>query len=435
MSKSILSEGDRKKQASELIKNADKLLKGGDPVAAFDSIQQAIELDPGNLYAQAYCERIKGILQKTGVTLPEEPVRKVQPVVEQPPVQPPSIPATPPPVPSPKAEEPPKPKPQPAPKKKEPEEKLRKLAAIMFTDMVSYTSLAQTNESLAIRLVETQQKLIRPLFQKHDGKEIKTVGDAFLAEFVSVLQAVRCALEIQNSISSRNLKTAKGEQFHLRIGVHLGDIIYKDNDIYGDGVNIASRIQSMAEPGGIYVSQDVYNQIRNRDEFILEYIGEIELKNIITPVPIYKVLTESEIRRKEEEEAVKIATREGIQEAQTMRIEEFLTKAKQLMGKGALQESLIEITKILQISTQHPEARLIESQIRNKRIEIISKQIEQTKRLPHQQMLDLYKDSLQYALKEGPLTPDEIHILHEWRSELQLTDEDHNSLMQSLSKQ
>ncbi len=471
-------DNERKKQAGELIKNADKFLKAGDPVSAFQANEQALQLDPNNLYALAYRDRIKAALVKSGIPEPTVPpvviaqlaipVMEVQPppVVAIP--APPPIAVAPPPAPKPevkKVEEKPvvqqkveKPKTEP-PKVIEPKVeqsvkppivektkqeiahhdaensgKLRKLAAIMFTDMVGYTALSQTRESLAIKLLSTQQKLIRPLLQKFDGKEIKVVGDAFLAEFVSVLQAARCGIEIQKAMRQHNAKAPDDEHIQLRIGIHLGDIVYQDNDIYGDGVNIASRIQAHAQPGGIYVSQDVYNQIRNRDEFIIEYVGEIELKNIINPIPIYKLLSETEIRQKEEEEAMNAAVKEGIQEAQKKKVHEFLTKAKELEHKNSLQEALVEVTKILQIIPQHPEARLVDSQIRNKRIEIIGKQIDETRKPPHQQMLEWYKESLVYALKEGNLTAEENRILSSWRTEIHLTDQDHETLMKELSK-
>ncbi len=493
----VTTESERKKQAGELIKNADKFLKAGDPVSAFQANEQALQLDQNNLYALAYRDRIKAALVKAGIPEPEilpvviaQPVAPVLPVDEPPaiaPPPPPKVVAPAPPKPEapktvekpitaqpkvekPKAEtimvEPPiveKPKveiPKTVAPKVEPPKveqpvkpaivekpkqeidhleaetsgKIRKLAAIMFTDMVGYTALSQKRENLAIRLLDTQQKLIRPLLKKYDGKEIKTVGDAFLAEFVSVLHAARCGIEIQKAMYEYNTKAPKEEHLQLRIGIHLGDIVYQDNDIFGDGVNIASRIQTHAQPGGIFVSQDVYNQIRNRDEFIIEYVGEVELKNIISPVPIYKLLTEVEIRRKREEESLNAAIKEGVQEAQKQKIHEFLTKAKELEAKNALQEALVEVTKILQISPQHPEARLVDSQIRNKRIGIIGKQIEDTRKPPHAQMIEWYKEALVYALKEGNLTPEENRILSSWRAEIHLTDQDHETLLKELSK-
>ncbi|MBI3194964.1 MAG: hypothetical protein HYZ34_10955 [Ignavibacteriae bacterium] len=443
------TDGERKKQASELIKNADKLLKSGDAASALEAVEKALQLDPGNLYAQAYRQRINSVLGKTGgeektnsppsspvqqVTTPA-PVQKAGPplsVMEQPKVEVPTQPTV-------SHIEKQKPVEHiPTPSKPKSEEhvhepassgKMRKLAAIMFTDMVQYAALTQTNESLALQLLDTHQKLIRPLFKKFDGKEIKTVGDAFLVEFVSVLQAVRCSLDIHSVLLDYNTKAPKEKRIQLRIGIHLGDIIYKDNDIFGDGVNIASRIQAQAKPGAIYVSQDVYNQIRNREEFIIEYVGEIELKHIITPLPIYKVLTETEVRQKQQTEATTTAATDGKEEAQAKKIQDFLNAGKEFLKKESLQDALLEVTKILQINSHHPEARLIESQIRNKRIELIGKQIETTKQLPQQLLIDLYKETIQYARQEGELTQEELKILSGWRKELQLSDSEHERLL------
>ncbi len=437
------TDGERKKQASELIKNADKLLKGGDPTSALQAVEEALQFDPGNLYAQAYRQRISSLLgksiaeEKPATQTPVQqtpqstPIQKIEPpkqVVE--PTKPELV--------TPVEKQKPVETTPPVQQRVKPEEhvrevessgKMRKLAAIMFTDMVEYAALTQTNESLALQLLDTHQQMIRPFFKKFDGKEIKTVGDAFLVEFVSVLQAVRCALEVHNALNNYNSKAPKEKKIQLRIGIHLGDIIYKDNDIFGDGVNIASRIQAQAKPGAIYVSQDVYNQIRNREEFIIEYIGEIELKHIITPLPIYKVLTDTEVRQKQEIEATKTASNDGREEAQAKKFQEFLTKGKELLKKESLQDALIEVTKILQINSHHPEARLIESQIRNKRVELIAKQIEETKQIPKKELQDLYKDALQFARKEGELTQEELKILSAWRTELQLTEQDHEALM------
>ncbi|MBI5215720.1 MAG: hypothetical protein HY960_08200 [Ignavibacteriae bacterium] len=437
------TDGERKKQASELIKSADKLLKNGEAASALEAVEEALQLDPGNLYAQAYRQRINNVLGKTGTEekpIPQQPlVQQVpapKPATEQPKVvtettKSPVVPEAekPKPVES-TPQTPSKPKIETPVHEAESSGKMRKLAAIVFTDMVQYAALTQTNESLALQLLDTHQKLLRPLFKKFDGKEIKSVGDAFLVEFISVLQAVRCSLEIHNALNNYNSKAPKEKQIQLRIGIHLGDIIYKDNDIFGDGVNIASRIQAQAKPGAIYVSQDVYNQIRNREEFIIEYVGEIELKHIITPLPIYKVLTESEVKQKQIIEATTTAETEGKEEAQAKKIQEFLSAGKELLKKESLQEALIEVTKILQINSHHPEARLIESQIRNKRVEIIGKQIEETKKLPQQLLISLYKETLNYARQEGELTQEELNVLSGWRNELQLSDSEHERLLQ-----
>lgn len=159
----------------------------------------------------------------------------------------------------------------------------------MFTDMVGYSNLSQKNERLALELLEEHRKLARPLFKRHNGKEIKTIGDAFLVEFDSVLDAVRCAIDIQKKFKSYNAPLPKNMRIKIRIGVHLGDVVRRDNDLYGDGVNIAARVQAVAEPGGICISEDVYRQVVNKVPAMLLRLGKGELKNIDIPVGIYSV--------------------------------------------------------------------------------------------------------------------------------------------------
>jgi adenylate cyclase len=159
----------------------------------------------------------------------------------------------------------------------------------MFTDIVGYTSLSQRNESLAMELLERHRRLLRPFFEKHDGREVKTMGDAFLVEFGSALDAVRCAVEMQQSMHEATSTQPVDEHFAIRIGIHLGDVVHRQDDVYGDAVNIASRIEPLAEPGGICISQQVYDQIKNRFELPLTSIGPKELKNVSDKVEVIRV--------------------------------------------------------------------------------------------------------------------------------------------------
>src|SRR5579864_7178259 len=118
----------------------------------------------------------------------------------------------------------------------------RRLTAIMFTDMVGYTALGQRNESLSLALVEEQRGLIRPVLAKHGGREVKTIGDAFLVEFPNVVDAVRCAYDIQRAIREFNLTLEPEKRIHLRVGIHVGEVVESHGDISGDAVNVASRI-------------------------------------------------------------------------------------------------------------------------------------------------------------------------------------------------
>src|SRR4029079_2168173 len=166
----------------------------------------------------------------------------------------------------------------------------RKLAAIMFTDMVGYSALSQRDEKLAQELLEEHRQLLREIFPRFRGTEIKTIGDAFLVEFNSALEGAQCAIEIQRTLAKRNADAPAERQIQLRIGIHIGDVIHREGDVYGDGVNIASRIEPLASPGGICLSMDVERQIRNAVETRFEKLAPTELKNISVPMDLFRIV-------------------------------------------------------------------------------------------------------------------------------------------------
>ncbi len=176
----------------------------------------------------------------------------------------------------------------------------RKLAAIMFTDMAGYSALSQRDARLALELLEEHRQLLREIFPRFHGTEIKTIGDAFLVEFNSALEAAQCAIEIQRSLAKRNADAPAPRQIQVRIGIHIGDVIHRAGDVYGDGVNIASRIEPLAARGGICLSMDVERQIRNSVETRFEKLAPTELKNISVPMDLFRIVLpwehESEVR-------------------------------------------------------------------------------------------------------------------------------------------
>ncbi len=166
----------------------------------------------------------------------------------------------------------------------------RRLAAIMFTDIVGFTALSQKNESLALLVLDQQRELLRPMFNKHGGREVKTIGDAFLVEFPSALSAVKCAYEIQKTTRESNSSLPEERRVLLRIGVHLGDIVESQGDISGDAVNVASRIESLADGGGVCLTRQVYDQVQNKFELPLTSIGPKSLRNVSSSMEEYRMV-------------------------------------------------------------------------------------------------------------------------------------------------
>lgn len=156
----------------------------------------------------------------------------------------------------------------------------------MFTDIVNYTLLAQAK---AVVLLEEHRMLLRPTFARYGGREVKTIGDAFLVEFASAVNAVRCAIEIQRLMSEQSADGTT-ERIQVRIGINVGEVIHSEDDVYGHAVNLASRIVSLAEPGGICISKQVYDFIWNEVDVQIIKVGPVELKNIKVPTEVYRVV-------------------------------------------------------------------------------------------------------------------------------------------------
>jgi adenylate cyclase len=159
---------------------------------------------------------------------------------------------------------------------------------MMLTDMVGYSALTQRDEAAALSLVREQEQIVRPLLRKFEGRTVKMLGDGFLAEFSNARAAVECAIEIQGTTHRRN-QAGLPEHLELRIGVHLGDVVHRSQDVFGDAVNIVARIEPLADPGGICISQQVYDQVRNVVDARFESIGSPTLKNVSTPGQVYRI--------------------------------------------------------------------------------------------------------------------------------------------------
>jgi TolB-like protein len=166
----------------------------------------------------------------------------------------------------------------------------RRLAAILAADVVGYSRLMGADEEGTLeRLKALRRELLDPRIAGHHGRIVKTTGDGMLVEFASVVDAVRCAFEMQHAMSKRNVSVISDERIEFRIGINLGDVIVEGDDLYGDGVNIAARIEALADPGGVFVSNTVHDQVRDRLPFVFEDLGEQQVKNIARPVQVYRV--------------------------------------------------------------------------------------------------------------------------------------------------
>ena len=166
----------------------------------------------------------------------------------------------------------------------------RRLAAILAGDVAGYSRLMGADEEGTLsRLNVHRREFLEPKIADHRGRIVKRTGDGILIEFASVVDAARCAVEIQHGMAERNAPVPQDKRIEFRIGIHVGDVIFEDGDIFGDGVNIAARLESIAQPGGISISDDAYRQVRGKLDIDFQDAGEHELKNIARPVRVYQL--------------------------------------------------------------------------------------------------------------------------------------------------
>lgn len=256
----------------------------------------------------------------------------------------------------------------------------RKLAAIMFTDIKSFSKKMGENEEAAFELLKTHDAIMRVLSAKFGGKVIKSIGDSFMVDFSSAVNAVKCAIEAQKRFWSFNVDKDEFNKIEIRIGIHMGDVIIRGEDIFGDGVNIASRIEAITEPNRICISQDVYNQLKNKIPVRVFGIGGMKLKNIAEPVEVFEILIESipelstpsksaqEAMSKKKEDAVSKTEADEATEARRVEeakkrvskgharaeekrktVEEIYARAEQLFAEGKFGEAESQLNEIYKI--------------------------------------------------------------------------------------
>src|SRR5512136_424053 len=170
----------------------------------------------------------------------------------------------------------------------------RKLTTILSADVKGYSRLMGEDEKGTVRILNTYKEVMTGLIQHHHGRVVSAPGDNVLAEFGSVVDAVECAVEIQKELKTRNDELPENRKMKFRIGVNLGDVIEDGEQILGDGVNIAARLESLSEAGGICISGTAFDHVRNKLNLGYEYLGEQTVKNIALPVRVYRVLMEPE---------------------------------------------------------------------------------------------------------------------------------------------
>ena len=167
----------------------------------------------------------------------------------------------------------------------------RKLTAILSADVEGYSRLMGEDEEATVLTLKSYREVLTTLIHQHSGKVLDSPGDNLLAEFASVVDAVKCSVAVQKEISARNKELPENRRMRFRIGINLGDVIQEEDGIYGDGVNIAARLESLADSGGICISRTAYDQVKKKLELGYEYLGDHAVKNITEPVRVYRVLT------------------------------------------------------------------------------------------------------------------------------------------------
>ncbi len=307
----------------------------------------------------------------------------------------------------------------------------RKLAAIMFTDIKGFSKKMGEDEVAAMQILRTHDAMMTEVVQKHGGTVIKSIGDSFMVDFSSAVNAVKCAIEAQENFWKYNDGKSEFERIEIRVGIHLGDVVTVGNDVFGDGVNIAARIEAIAEPTRICISEDVYKQIRNKMQVRVYDMGAIELKNIAYPVEVYEILLDSipglsepsesaknalnkrkaeSISKQEEEEAK--AVEEARQKAEEekkkeeldrqRRADEIFQRAEEAFREGNLETADDALKEVFRIMPMHYSAQMLTLQIEEERArreeEERKRRVKEEKRRREEERQKKIQDHLERAL-------------------------------------
>jgi adenylate cyclase len=167
----------------------------------------------------------------------------------------------------------------------------RRLTTVLCADVEGYARLMEADEARTLETLRRYRAAMAALIERHDGRIVNTWGDSVIAEFASVVEAVQCAVETQQEIAGHNSALPDAQRMRFRIGINLGDVMVEGDDVYGDGVNVAARLQELAEPGGILISGPVYDQVHNKLSIGFDYLGQQQVKNVANPVVSYRVIS------------------------------------------------------------------------------------------------------------------------------------------------
>ncbi|MBI2618943.1 MAG: hypothetical protein HYW57_02575 [Ignavibacteriales bacterium] len=313
----------------------------------------------------------------------------------------------------------------------------RKLAAIMFTDIKSFSKKMSENEELAMQLLRVHDDTLKAVIEKHEGKIIKAIGDAFMVDFSSAVNAVKCAIEAQEEFYRYNEGKKELEKIEVRIGVHLGDVITDGSDIFGDGVNIAARIEAVTEANRICISHDVFSQIKNKMQVETFHMGSIDLKNIPEPVEVYEILlsnipefstpsktaqqmpsrrTAEKTTKREAKEAEKIEVAKKKAEEDRLKaekesqakIEKLYSKAEKLVNEGKPEEAETEINEIFKLVAFHAGAQVLQGRIEEERERKAEEERkgQAAKKKVEQKITELMKDAM--TMVEGDNYPEAL---------------------------
>jgi adenylate cyclase len=223
----------------------------------------------------------------------------------------------------------------------------RKLTAILSADVKGYSRLMGENEAETVKTLTSYRKIMGELIQQHRGRVIDSPGDNILAEFGSVVDAVQCAVAVQNEFKARNAELPENRRMEFRIGVNLGDVIEEENRIYGDGVNIAARLETLADPGGICISKTAFDQIETKLPLGYEYLGERQLKNIAKPVGAYRVRMERDLLITERTTCLKLPDKPSIAVLPFVNMSE--DKGQEFFSDGLTEEIITALSKTAEL--------------------------------------------------------------------------------------